>query len=365
MNFPLPPLPRSKTRNEPEDVRRDYGVDIVYRMANNESILGPSPAVVAAIAEEATKLGDYPPFGDETVRHALAEVWGRGLTPEHFYTSCSGFEALELATRAFLKADDEVIICNPTFMAAYGKVTTVQHAKLVDVPLLLPDFAVDVDGILAAINERTKILVLCNPNNPTGTVMPAATMQRLMDALPDHVLVISDEVYFHFVQDAAFPDSVQYVLEDRPIILVHSFSKAYGMAGLRMGYAIAPPRIANYIAGLHRGFHQNRLAQVAAVAAIGDQAHLRANVQTALDGKAYLMAEFDRLDLAYIPSATNFLILQLPSHLKDSDVVQSLLEQGIMVRSPKGHGLENVIRVSVGSAEANQAFVAAMEQLLS
>ena len=132
MNFPLPHLPRSVTRNEPEDVRRQYGVETVYRMANNESILGPSPAVIAAIATEAAKLGDYPTFGDESVRNALAGVWGRGLTPEHFYTSCSGFEALELATRAFLEVGDEVIISNPTFMAAYGKVTTLQQATLVD-----------------------------------------------------------------------------------------------------------------------------------------------------------------------------------------------------------------------------------------
>ena len=293
MHFPLPQLPRGKTRNEPDDLRREYGVQDVYRMANNESVLGPSPAVVAAIAAEASKLGDYPTFGDERVRSALADVWGRGLTPEHFYTSCSGFEALELAARAFFVPGDEVIISNPTFMAAYGKVAKLQHAKLVDVPLLLPNFDLYVDGVLAAITERTKAIVLCNPNNPTGTVTPAETMQRLMDGLPENVLVISDEVYFHFVQDPAYPDSVRYVLENRPIILIHSFSKAYGMAGLRMGYAIAPPHIANYVAGLHRGFHQNRIAQVAAIAAIGDQAHLQANVKAALDGKAYLMAAFD------------------------------------------------------------------------
>lgn len=359
---PLPNFPRLQTRLTDEDVQHKYGVTAVYRMNANESPLGPSPKVVAAIQEAAPRLGLYPTMGDEVLRNGLAEVWGRGLTAEHFFTGCSGYEAFELAMRAFVTEGAEVIITHPTF-GIYDKLTKLLRGEIVQVPRLLPNFELDVDGILTAVTDKTKVVIICNPNNPTGNITSVADMERLVRGLPDDVLLISDEVYIHFVRDAAFPDSLQYVLEERPIVLIHSFSKSYGLAGLRLGYGIAPPDIANYIAGLQRGFHQNHLALTAGAAALADQAHLQKNVQVALDGKAWLFMQLDRLDIAYWPSETNFFVAKMP--IDPDTVVERLLSYGVMIRAPQGPGLDGCVRISVGTPEGNAALVRGLEEILS
>ena len=355
MNFPRP-----QTFTEIEDIQAKYGLDTVYRMSHNESAYGPSPQAQAAIQKATTNLGLYPPMGDEVLRRALAEVWGRGLTPDNFFTGCSGYESLELLGRTFIRPGDEVIVLPPSF-GAYNKIAAIQGGKAIEVPLTQPDFQPDIAAILAAINDKTRMLILCNPNNPTGTIMPAKTMETLMQALPEHVLLVSDEVYFHFVQDAQFPDSVQYVLDEKNIVLIHSFSKAYGMAGLRLGYGIAKPEIANQVGGLHRGFHQNRLALAAGVAALADQDHLQKNVQVVLEGKTWLYEQFDQLDLSYWPSQTNFLMVELPGPAKA--VAEKLLAYGVMVRAMDGE-FERYLRVSLSTPEANAQFIKGLSEIL-
>ena len=364
MNHPGPNYPRAGNHGDKESIKAQYGLDVVYRMSHNESALGPSPAVVEAIGREAVSLGDYPSMSDISLRSALAETWGRGLSPDHFFTGCSGYETIELVTRAYLKPGDEMIVSHPTF-GIYNKLAALEYANIVDVPLILPDFKVDVDGILNAVTDKTRILMLCNPNNPTGTMMGSAEMRRIVQNLPEHILIISDEVYIHYVDDPDFPDTVGYITEGRPIIMINTFSKAYGLAGLRIGYAIAPVEIANYVAGTHRGFHQNRLGMVAGVAALRDQAHVQENVRVALDGKKWLYEQYDRLGLDYIRSQTNYMVLRLPEHLKNSEVVKSLHPYGVMVRSLDGPGLENTLRVSVNVADANQRFITGLEAVLN
>ncbi|MEM7113986.1 MAG: histidinol-phosphate transaminase [Chloroflexota bacterium] len=358
---PLPTFPRLQTRLTDEDVKQQYGVTAVHRMNANESPLGPSPSVVAAVQAAASRLGLYPTMGDESLREGLAEVWGQGLTANHFFTGCSGYEAFELTMRAYVAAGDEVIICHPTF-GIYDKLTKLQGGIPVQVPRLLPNFELDIEGILTAVTDKTKAVIICNPNNPTGNITSATDMERLVRGLPEHVLLISDEVYIHFVRDAAFPNSVPYVLKERPIVLIHSFSKSYGLAGMRLGYGIAPPDIANYIAGLQRGFHQNHIALTAGVAALADQEHLQKNVQVALDGKAWLFEQLDRLDIAYWPSETNFFVAKMP--IDPDTVVERLLAYGVMIRAPQGPGLDSCVRISVGTPEGNAALVQGLEEIL-
>lgn len=338
-----------------------FEVSPVYRLSFNESPLGPSPKVVAAIQAEAALLGDYPTMGDEQLRDALAQAWGQGLTADHFYTGCSGYEALELAMRALLEPEDEIIVCPPMF-GVYVKLAKLNRATAVSVPLQLPSFLPDVDAILAAITPKTKLIILCNPNNPTGTIMPAEEVTRLIDALPSHVYLISDEVYWHYVTDGAYQTAVSHILQDKPIISIQTFSKAYGLAGLRLGYAIAPPRIANYIGGLHRGFHQNRLALAAGLAALDDQAHLKKNVDVVVNGRNWLYNQLDDLDLAYVPSETNFVIIRL--NRDSAEVAQQLLPYGVMVRPLNEPGLENCLRVTLSTPEGNQQFIKALTATL-
>ena len=361
MNFPLPQFPRPSTRTTRADVAQQYGIDPVYRMSYNESPLGPSPKVMAAIRETAVSIGSYPTMGDEILREALADTWGRGLTPDHFFTGCSGYEAIELTARAILQTGNEMIIAPPTFSSAYRKIAALQGTETVEVPLRQPDFTPEVDAILAAITDRTRIILLCNPNNPTGTIMPTTDFDRLLDRLPDHVLLVADEVYHHFVTSDDYPDSVPHILADRPLISIQSFSKAYGMAGLRLGYAIAPPRIANAIGGVHRGFHQSRIALAAGVAALADQDHLQKNVKSVLAGKAWLYEQFERLGLSYIPSQTNFVVVRLP--LDGTAAANALLPYGVMVKPLKEPGLENSVRVSVSVPEGNHQFIRALETI--
>lgn len=353
-------VPRASRWMSKEDVRQKYGLDTVYRMSFNESPLGPSPAAVQAIQEAAASLGDYPDFSDEALREALANQMGRGLTADHFFTGCSGFESLELVTRAFIRAGDECLVSHPTF-GVYNRLINMQGGTIVDVPLQ-DDFSVNVDALLAAVTDKTRMLILCNPNNPTGTYMPASDMERLVTQMPEHVLIVSDEVYAHFATAADFPDSLPYVLDKRPFVLIYTFSKAYGLAGLRLGYGIAPLPIADYVARLQRGFHQNALTLAAGIAAIQDQNHLQKNVQAALKGKSWLYEQLDALDLAYIPSQTNFVLMKTP--IPAVEVARQLEPMGILVRPMASPKHTHHLRVTVSVPEGNQRFINGLKQIL-
>jgi len=358
---PIKNFPRAKTRVDMEAIRNETGAEEIYRMGYNESPLGPSPKVVAAIRMAAAGIGFYPPMGDERLRDVLAQTEGQGLTANHFFTGCSGYEVIELVARTYFRPGDEMIICHPTF-GIYSKVAALEHATTVDVPLKVPEFVPDVDGILAAINDKTRAILLCNPNNPTGTIMPSADFERLMRHLPDDILLIADDVYCHFVTDPDYPNVIKHIVEGRNVVRIQTFSKAYGLAGLRLGYGIAPPEIASAIAGIQRGFHQNRLSMAAGVAALLDQDHLKENVKAALDGKHYIYAELDRLDVAYIRSQTNFLIVKLT---RPADSLVSFLEaRGVLVKSESLPGIPHGLRVSTTVQPGNEAFIAGLEAWL-
>ena len=268
-----------------------------------------------------------------------------------------------MIARAFLSPGDEVILSPPTFSGAYRKVIEPLGARVIDVPLAPENFRYRPDAVLRAVNESTKLIMLCNPNNPTGTITPADAMAELMGGLPDHVIVVADEVYHHFVDAPDYPDSIQYALEEKNIVIVHSFSKAYGLAGMRLGYGIARPEIANYIAGLHRGFHQNKLALAAGIAACQDQAHVRRCVDFLRGEVAWLCRQFDRLDVKYWKPATNFILFE--TRLEAEDLNQQLLERGFLLRTQTRNNMPYCLRVSASTREDNQAFIHALEEILS
>jgi len=269
---------------------------------------------------------------------------------------------LEMLGRGFLQAGDEVIVTPPTFTGAYNKVAHGQEAKIVEVPLDAETFALDVDGVIAAINENTRLIMLCNPNNPTGTIIPAEQVDKLVAALPGHVILVADEVYHHFVTDPTYPDSLGYVLDGHNVVIVHSFSKAYGLAGMRLGYIIARPELADYLSGLHRGFHQNKLALAAGIAAVEDQTYLQHVVETLNAEMAWMVAELDKLDIRYWEPAANFVLMETP--LPAEQITARLKQQGIIVRPQHKAGLPYAIRVSAGVRESNAAFITALTQIL-
>ncbi len=333
-----------------------------HRLQNNENPLGSSPRVVEAIREVAPTLAVYPSYSDIELRRAIVQVLGRGLEPEHIFTGCSGFEALELITRATLAPGDEVILSSPTFTGAYKKVAEPLGARVIDVPLEPRTFRYRPQAVLDAISERTKLVMLCNPNNPTGTVISAADVEALMSDLPEQALVVADEVYHHFVADVNYPDTLGYVLGERNIVIVHSFSKVYGLAGMRLGYGIARPDIANTIAGLQRGFHQNKLALAAGIAACGDQAHVQRVVDFIRAEARWVCGQFDRLDIHYWKPAANFILFE--THIPADDLQAQLRGRGLLLRGQSGNGLPYAMRLSLGARAANQAFISALADIL-
>ena len=346
-----------------EDVKAKYGVETVYRLSQNENPLGPSPKVIEAVHAAAQTLASYPNYSDIELREAIVDVTGRGITTDHIYTGMSGYEALEILARGFVKPGDEVIVSTPTFISAYKKTSTLQGATVVDVALHPETFAYDVEGVLAAITSKTRLILLCNPNNPTGTIITAEQLDKLMNSIPEHVLVVSDEVYHNYVDDPDYPDSLQYVLDGHNLVLTYSFSKAYGLAGLRLGYGIARPEIANYLASFHRGFHHSVFTLDAGIAALRDQDYVKKVVDFTNNEMRWILSEFDRLDVQYWKPAANFVLFKSPYETRE--MTEKFMEVGILIRPQHKSGLHDCVRVSVGTHEANALFIKRLEEILA
>ena len=332
-----------------------------YRLHYNENPLGPSPLVMDRIRAHLAGLSLYPPRDDDALRNRLAAFYGRGVTPDHLFTTYSGSEALDLIARVFLAPGDEVIVCGPTFHV-YERTAAWQGAKVIDVPLDGEDFSVRTDAVLEAVTVRTRLVYLGNPNNPTGSIVNRENMDRLHEGLPGGVTLVSDEVYHQFVTHPDYPDSPADAVAGRNVIVLHSFSKVYGLAGLRVGVVISRPDIVERLAGLRRTFHLGSLEMEAAAAAIDDQDHVAQSVALAEQGKKTLYAAFDRLGVACWPSEGNFVLFRTP--VPADELTARMADRGILVGSGNRFGLTHSIRVSVGLPEANEAFISALERIL-
>ena len=345
-----------------DEVKSRVETDRIYKLSSNEHALGPSPRVIEAIREAANHIHIYPTREDEALRERIAAYHGRGLGVDQIYTGNSGSEVVELLNRAFVKPGDEVIVCSPTF-GLYGRLAKKLDLKLVDVPLDPETFSHDVPRILRAVTEKTRLVYICNPNNPTGALMLKPDMEALLDGLPEHAIIVADEVYYHFVSHPEYPDSIQSVLDGKNIIVVHSFSKAYAMAGMRLGYGIARPELVQRVRHFRCPFHLNSIAQAAGFAALDDREYLDLTIHHVKSGIEYLTGELTRLGVRYWPTETNFILIK---PVRSADFVEEeLLRRGIMVRPTKRNGLAGGLRVTVGTDEANQAFIHALEDILN
>jgi histidinol-phosphate aminotransferase len=329
-------------------------------LANNESPLGPSPAVVEAVQRHAAALGSYPPETDDALRIALADFYGRGLTPDHFVAENGAATVLDLVARVTLAPGDAAVICPPTF-PIYAMIVEYLGGAVIPAPLDEPSFDYNIDRMLAAVTPRTRLLFVCSPNNPTGNIMTADQLSRLLAGLPPEVLVVYDEVYHHFVTQTGCPDAIGHVLAGDNLIIIHSFAKAYGMAGLRLGYGIARPELIRRLAALRRPFYLGTLLFEAGLAALGDPAHVQRTVETTLAGREWLYGQLQELGLQVWPGQGNFLLFACP--VPASEWAAALEQRGILVRP--AYGLSNHMRVSVGLPAANQALVEALGDIIA
>jgi histidinol-phosphate aminotransferase len=331
----------------------------LIELGGNENPLGPSPRVREAIVGELDRLHRYP-ASDDALRTALAAHHGRGLTAAHFVTAGSGSEIIELISRAFLERGDQIILSTPTFVV-YAPMAEVQGAAIVDVPLDPHDFSLDVGGLLSAVTPRTRLLYVCNPGNPTGALAPSGDLRRLLNQLPAHVTVVSDEVYADYVDDPDFPDTTAAILAADRVIVIRSFSKVFGLAGLRLGYAIAAPPIVQRLARLLRPYHLGRLALVAGIAALEDTEHMRRTIELARRGRRVLHDELSALGVEVWKSHANFVMVRP----QDGEaMLKTLAARGIRARSTLKNGLPGAIRVTAGLDSENDRFLDVFAQAL-
>jgi len=339
-----------------DEVKREYNLKKVYKMASNENALGPSPKAVAAIKKGIQDINRYPDGNCFYLKNALAKKYK--LRPDNIIVGNGSDELIVLALRAFVNSGDEVIIAEPTFLV-YKIASTIAGAKIVAVPL--NSLRYDLAAMKKKITSKTKIVFIANPDNPTGTYLSKREVESFLKGLPKHVIVFFDEAYYEYVDAKDYPDTMRYIKRGN-IILSRSFSKAYGLGGLRVGWAAASGEITGFLNQVREPFNVNMPAQLGAVAALSDKTHIRKSQRLARKGKEFLYREFKKMKLFYVPSVANFVLLNVGSG--SLDIYKKLLRNGIIVRDMTAWGLKNFIRVTVGTQKENRLFISCLKKIM-
>lgn len=340
-----------------EEVERELGIKGAIKLASNENPLGPSPHALRALQEALPESHRYPDGGGYYLKQGLAAHLG--VTPDHLILGNGCNEILELTARCFLMPGDEVVIADPAFVI-YGMLAQLHGCERILVPL--KSWTHDLEAMAKAVTTRTKMVFVGNPNNPTGTVASPEEVAGFMRALPEDVIVVLDEAYIDYVPAELVPDSLSHVRRGRWVIVLRTFSKIYGLAGLRIGYGIAPPPMIDLLERARAPFNVNALAQRAALAALGDQDHVASSRQVNERGKIYLSDELSRLGLFFAPTAANFFLVD--TGRDGQAVADALLQKGVIVRPLGGRHLRSHIRVSIGSPQENERFIQALGAVL-
>ena len=360
MKFAIPKHIRSLEPYTPgrpiEEIKRKYGIDEVIKLASNENALGPSPKAILAIKEALPYLHRYPSSSGWELCKRLAEKLS--IKPEQIVLGNGSDEIMGLVGHVFLSPNDEVIIPSPSF-SIYEKVACLYHAKVVKVPL--SEFKIDLDEISKKINSKTKLIFINNPHNPTGTIFTVYEWENFLEKVPPFVIIVLDEAYIDFVEDSRKINSLNYLKDFKNLIVLRTFSKSHGLAGLRIGYGILDAPLAHYLQLVRDPFSVNSLAQIGALAALDDEGFLEKTRKTIWEGKAYLMNEFRKLGIMTIPSEANFLLIYLAD--KADYICNELLSRGIIVRSMKSYGMEEYLRITIGRPEENEKLISNLKQI--
>ena len=339
-----------------KEVERELGIKGIVKLASNENPLGPSPKALKAIKECLKDLNRYPDGGSFYLKERLAKEFG--LKKKNFILGNGSNEIIELAIRAFMNEGEEVITAEPSFLI-YKISVKIEGGRPVLVPL--KDYTYDLSRMREAVTERTKLVFIANPNNPTGTSVGRIELEKFLDGLPKGVIVILDEAYNEFVEREDFPNSLDYI--DRGnVIILRTFSKAHGLPGLRVGFGISNPELIDLMNRTRQPFNVNSLAQVAALASLGDKVHVERIKRLVSEGKEYLYGEFDSLGFFYLKSDTNFILVDIKGNGKE--VFEKMLREGVIVRDMNAYGLKNFIRVTIGTEKENKKFISVLKKVL-
>lgn len=340
-----------------EDVKRTYGLTDVIKLASNENPFGFSPRVREAVIQAVSSANRYPDGAATALRRALSEHLGVG--EESLICGNGSDEIVQLIARAYLAPGTSTVMATPTF-PRYKTNAVIEGARVIEVPL--KDGRHDLDAMAAAVTDDTRVVWVCNPNNPTGTMVTHDELVAFLARVPRHVLVVLDEAYVEYVTDARFPRSLELLRAHENLILLRTFSKIYGLAGFRIGYGIAAPTVIDALNRVREPFNTSFVAQAAALAALKDQAFVAACVEKNEEGKRQLYEGFARLGLHYYETHANFILVDVGRPA--GAVFEALLRQGVIVRSGEALGYPMALRVTIGDAAQNGRLLEALAAAL-
>ena len=342
-----------------DELARELGLnpDRIIKLASNENPLGPSPKALAALRKALAELCRYPDGNGFDLKQALSERYG--VMPSQITLGNGSNDVLEVITRCFADQSSEVVFSQYAF-AVYPLVTQAIGATGVSVPAR--DYGHDLNAMAEAVTDRTKLVFVANPNNPTGTVHGAEAIEAFLDRIPERVLVVLDEAYCEYLQGEGYVDGLTLLERYPNLIVTRTFSKAWGLASLRVGYSVSSPEIANVLNRVRQPFNVDTLALAAATAVLDDEHYLQRAREVNAEGMMQLETAFQEMGLDYIPSAGNFIALDVGE--RAADINRLLLEQGVIVRPIAGYGMPGHLRVSIGLPEENDRFIESLARAL-
>jgi histidinol-phosphate aminotransferase len=340
-----------------EELEREYGITNSVKLASNENPLGPSPKALSAIQAATANLNRYP----DGSGHALASKLSQKLNvaAENIVLGNGSDEIIAMLAQALLQPGHKVILPKPSFLL-YD--VLVRCAGAVPVYIPLNSLSIDLDAIIEKITPGCRMVFLCNPNNPTGTNFTQTDFEYFLNTIPADIIVVVDEAYIEFVRDPNCADSIAYLQSRGALVTLRTFSKAYGLAGLRIGYGVMPPSLAELLNRIRLPFNANSLALAGAVAALDDDAFLEKTISLVHDGLDFMYESLNRLGIKYFTTQSNFFLIDVKT---DADeIFNRMLKEGLIVRSMKAYGYPSYIRVNVGVKEENMCLLSALEKLL-
>lgn len=339
------------------EVKKELGLAQVVKLASNENALGCSPKVKKALRELVDETHMYPDASNHELKDVISAKLG--VNPQQIVCSTGSDSLIRVIANTFLEPGDESIMAVVTF-SRYEDATKLMGATSIIIPM--DNNAIHIEKMVDAITEKTKLIWFCNPNNPTGTIFTKAQFARVINKIPDHVLIIMDEAYNEYVTSEEFPNSLEYLNDHPNMIILRTFSKYYGLASLRCGYGIASEELCSYLNRVIGPFDVNLYAQKAAVAALRDEEFLKLVFETNVVGKKYLYEQFELMNLQYIETNTNFLMVDIK--IDDKEVFDKLLLKGIIVRPGHLLGMPQWLRVTIGTLKQNKLFIKALKEIL-
>ena len=339
------------------EVKEELGLEEIIKMASNENPLPVSKKVKKAIEKEISNINLYP---DGASRSLVADLAEKNDVEEEMIICGNGSDGIiKVIGETFLDRDSQVIISYPSFVE-YKFIAQLMGTHIIRV--WMRNYQQNLEGIAEACSSDTDMIFLTNPDNPTGTMFTEQELEKLLAEIPEDTLVILDEAYHEYVQNDEYPDGIDYVKKGYPVIVLRTFSKAYGLAGLRLGYGIAQPEIIEKLMKARDPFNVNRLAEMAGKAALKDEEFLNKTIEINEKGKKYLYSELERMGLEYIPTSANFILVNIQHD--SEEVFQKMLEKGVIIRPGKPLGYPEHLRVTVGLPEENEKFVEVLEEVI-